>query len=90
MNQTHLNIIKGTTRLTKKKMDNIYSAFQGRVKIIFQLNYSSMIYPEPNTPSQKEKNYKKQIYDKINEFKDHPSILAWYVNDENLMNIIKK
>ena len=58
MNQTHLNIFKGITLLTKK-MDNISSAFQGRVKIIFQLNYSSIIHPEPNTPSQKEKNYKK-------------------------------
>ena len=46
------------------------------------MNYSSIIHPEPNTPSQKEKNYKKQIYDKINEIKDQPNLLAWYVNDE--------
>ena len=71
-------------------MDNIYSSLQGKVKIIYHLNYSSIIYPEPNTAFQKEENYKKQIYDKINEFKDHPSLLAWYVNDERPSNFNKE
>ena len=80
INHTHFNILFFT--FTRRSMDKIYSTFQGKVKVVYMLNYSSFITPNPNTIKQKEENYKKYILDTINELKDHPTLLAWYVNDE--------
>ena len=80
INNTHINII--FSHLTKVNMDKIYSTFQGKVKVIYILHYKSFLIPDPNTIKQKEENYKKYIFDTINEFKDHPALLSWYVNDE--------
>ena len=78
INQTHINMYSGI--ITKGVIDKIYSTFQGKVKIICPLNFTSFL--NANTIEQKEENYKKNIVEKVNEFKDHPALLAWYVNDE--------
>ena len=52
INNTHFNIIVST--FTKLNMDKIYSAFQGKVKVMYRINSSSFLIPNPNTIKQKE------------------------------------
>ena len=78
INQTHINIYYA--RINKAVIDKIYSTFQGKVKVMFPLNSTSFF--NASTIEQREENYKKNIVEKVNEFKDHPALLAWYINDE--------
>ena len=80
INQTHLNIVKNLYT-SKKNMDMIYSAKQGNIKIIYGFNVS-YISNSLISDLEKEEYFKNNIIDKVNEFKDHPGLLAWYINDE--------
>ena len=59
----------------------IYSAKQGNIKIIYGFNVS-YISNSLISDLEKEEYFKNNIIDKVNEFKDHPGLLAWYINDE--------
>ena len=62
-------------------MDMIYTTQQGKIKVAYSLN--NIFNWNPNTSTNiNESEYYKQFVDKINEFKDHPNLLSWYINDE--------
>ena len=80
INQTHFNIM--ISRFNDYSLNKIYSTFQGKEKVMHTLNTTPFYIPNPNTIKQKEENYKKYIVDKVNELKDHSTLLAWYINNE--------
>ena len=82
VNKTHLNFILPYKLMDKKTMDMIYKTQQGKIKVIYAINginkvdFNKCIYLNGD-----EENYK-QFIDIVNEFKDHPNLLGWYINDE--------
>ena len=80
INQTHFNVILAP--YDNDIMDKIYSTYQGKIKVIYYLNFSSFYDPNPNTIKQKEENYKKNIVDIVNKLKDNPTLFGWFINDE--------
>ena len=80
INRTRLNIISSSL-ITKKKMDKIQETQQGKIKVIFSLNPLYNLDTRTLTDLNEEENYK-TFKGKINEVKDHPTLLAWYINDE--------
>ena len=79
INRTHLNIIL-SGYLSKRRMDMIQETQQGRIKTIYCVNKYNLDQ-KTLTDLNEEENYK-TLVNTINELKDHPSLLAWYINDE--------
>ena len=59
----------------------IYSKYQGKIKVIYTLHKMYNWDYNKSIDLNEEENYK-QFIDKVNEFKEHPNLLAWYINDE--------
>ena len=80
INKTHFNFIVAG-KLSQKTMDMIYTTQQGNLKVVYSLNhlYNWDLNLSTNL---NESEYYKQFVGKINEFKDHPNLLSWYINDE--------
>ena len=80
INKTHLNFITPSSLLNKKTMDMIYTTQQGKIKVLYHINKLYNLDHNTCTNLNDEENYK-QLVDKINEIKDHPNLLAWYISD---------
>ena len=81
INKTHLNVILPYDQINKNVMDMIYTKQQGKIKVIYSVNSIFDLDSDKCSDLNEEENYKKFIQ-KINEFKDHPALLSWYINDE--------
>ena len=62
-------------------MDMIYTTQQGKLKVLYTLNNLYNWDWNNSINLNEEESYKKFI-DKVNEFNDHPNLLAWYIDDE--------
>ena len=81
INRTHLNVILPYRQMDKKLMDMVYTTQQGKIKVIYALN--NMYNWDHNTSTNlNEEEYYRQFIKIINEFKNHPILLSWYINDE--------
>ena len=81
VNKTHFNVILPYSQLDKKVMDMIYTTQQGKLKVIYSLKSLYTLDSEKCSDLNEEENYVKFV-NKVNEFKDHPNLLSWYINDE--------
>ena len=81
LNKTHLNFIMPyqSQNITKEVMDMIYTKLKGRLRVMYSLY--KLYDVKPYTQLCEEENYK-NVVAKINEFKNHPALFAWYINDE--------
>ena len=65
----------------KKTMDMIYETQQGKIKVIYSVKDMYTFDSVTCSDSDEETNYNEFVA-KINQFKDHPALLSWYINDE--------
>ena len=65
--------------IDKKTMDMIYATQQGKLKVLYEISNLYNLDNKCNNLNDEE-SYK-QFIDKINEFKDYPNLLSWYIND---------
>ena len=79
INRTRFNTI-ATEYLNKNLMDMLQITQQGKIKIIFNM-HEYTLESKILTDSNNEENYK-TISNRIKEFKDHPALLSWFINDE--------
>ena len=86
INQTHLNFIMPYIQIEKKYLDILQKNQNGTINVIY--NVKSMFNwnkPEDNTKgcfdTKEEKNYNNFI-NTMNNLKDHPLLIGWYINDE--------
>ena len=79
INRTRFNTI-ATEYLNKNLMDMLQITQQGKIKIIFNI-HEYTLESKKLTDSNNEENYK-TISNRIKEFKDHPALLSWFINDE--------
>ena len=80
VNKTHLNFILPYIQINNSIMDMIYNTQQGKIKVMYSIEDINSFDSNTCSDLNEEKNYKKYV-DKINEFKDHPALFAWYIND---------
>ena len=87
INRTHLNFIllpyyESDKNQILKTLDTIHTTQNGRLKVLYYIrNFKFEINIDKCEISNLEEGYK-EITDTINRFKNHPSIMAWFVNDE--------
>ena len=82
INKTHLNFILPYGLIGKTIMDMIYSTQQGKLKVIYSLQtLYKLDYNKCSNLKDEDESYK-QFIDKINEFKEYPNLLSWYIDDE--------
>ena len=82
LNKTHMNCICPAWILDKRLMDMIYTTQQGKIKVIYGINQMYKLDGRNCINLKDEEEDYKQFIDKINEFKDHPNLLGWYIDDE--------
>ena len=89
VNKTHLNFILPYSQINKATMDMIYNTQKGKIKVMYAVNGLYNFNSSTCTYSNEEENYKKFV-NKINEIKEHPALLSWYINDNmpSCLNII--
>ena len=82
INKTHLNFILPYGFIDKTIMDMIYSTQQGKLKVIYSLQtLYKLDYNKCSNLKDEDESYK-QFIDKINEFKEYPNLLSWYIDEE--------
>ena len=86
INQSHLNFIMPYIQLGKNDLIHVQNTQNGKIKVIYNVkSVYNWNKPSDGTKGcidmEEEKNYK-NILKKINDFKDLPHLIGWYVNDE--------
>ena len=82
LNKTHLNFIMPYWLIDKRLMDMIYTTQQGKIKVVYDVRKMYQLDGRNCINLKDEEEDYKQFIDKINEFKDHPNLLGWYIDDE--------
>ena len=80
-NKTHLNFILPYSQLKKDVMDMIYNTQHGKIKVMYSVKDMYTFNQTTCSDDKEEINFVKFL-NKIEEFKNHPALFAWYVNDE--------
>ena len=80
VNKTHFNIIYPLIAIDKKLMDMIYTTQQGKIKVIYSIGVYK--WDHNSCTNLNDEEYYRKAVEKINEFKEHPNLLLWYINDE--------
>ena len=81
VNKTHLNFILPYDQLDEETMDMVYETQQGKIKVIYSVKDMYTFDADTCSDPNEEANYN-EFLAKINQFKDHPALLSWYINDE--------